>query len=198
MPRLLVMTTLLRQLGRSALFLAALGVVARLHAQQMEVPVATQIALFVKVIAFDRQLQARASGAVTVAIAYQSGHRASNTAREEAEHALVTCEKIGTARVRVVAIDLDSETLSDVLRRERVLILYVAPLQGTDVSEVAAAAQAARVTTLTGVSQYVLRGLAVGVRLQDEKPKLLINIDSAKREGADFSSELLKLAQVVR
>ena len=62
--------------------------------------------------------------------------------------------------------------------------------------DLAITARNANVTTLTGVPQYVALGLAVSVRLQGERPNFVINAEAAKAEGADFSAELLKLAQI--
>jgi hypothetical protein len=47
------------------------------------------------------------------------------------------------------------------------------------------------------VSRYVPLGVAVGARLQAERPRLLLNLQAARRAGADFSAELLKLAEVI-
>jgi hypothetical protein len=66
-----------------------------------------------------------------------------------------------------------------------------------DIAIVADAARAARVTTFTGTPRYLSEGLAVSVRYQGERPKLLINVDAARLEGAEFSAELLQLAQVM-
>jgi hypothetical protein len=67
-----------------------------------------------------------------------------------------------------------------------------------DIGELAAATRKSKVTTFTGTGEYVSLGIAVGVRLEGDRPRLLINVQQAKLEGADFSAELLKLAKVVR
>jgi hypothetical protein len=41
-------------------------------------------------------------------------------------------------------------------------------------------------------------GLAVGVRLQRDRPKIMINLQCARTQGADFTAELLKLAEVMQ
>ena len=177
----------------------AAGAPSRIAAQEMDVPVAIQIPLFLKVMTFDRQLTTRAEGELVVAIAYQSGHRASRSTKDEVARALAVVDQNSSGvRIRAVVIDLDNEVLGDALKRERVLVLYVAPLRGSDIALIAGAARSAGVTTVTGVSAYVALGLAVSVRLQADKPKLLINLTQAKKEGAEFSSELLKLVQVSR
>lgn len=160
----------------------------------MDVPVPMQVALFLKVITFDRNLAIAPETEIVVAVAYQGGYRASVTAKENAMSAL---QLYGNRqKVRAVAIDLDREPLAVALTRHRPSVLYVAPLRGVEIGDLAGTARSAGVTTVTGVPEYISLGLAVSVRLQGERPKLVINAEAAKLEGADFSAELLKLAQI--
>jgi hypothetical protein len=164
--------------------------------QDMDVPVAMQVALFLKVITFDRNLVISPAADMVVAVAYQSGYRASVAAKDDAMGALKLRRNPQT--IHAVAIDLDRESLASALTRHNPSVLYVAPLRAIDVSDVATVARHAGVTTVTGVTEYVGLGLAVSVRLQGERPKLLINPEAARLEGDDFSAELLKIAQIWR
>lgn len=167
-------------------------------AQAGDVPIGLQIPLFLKVVSFDRQLATRMGSELVVGVAYQGGNRESVRAKEDAVRALRDARDVpGTQRVRIEAIDLDRETLAIELVRRRIVVLYVAPLRALNIADVATAARAARVTTITGTPGYLSDGLAVSVRYQGERPKLLINVDAARLEGAEFSAELLKLAQVI-
>ena len=167
-------------------------------AQSGDVPINLQIRLFLKVVSFDRQLASRMDAVLVVGVAYQSGNRESVRAKEDALRALRDAQgAAGVPRLRVVPIDLDKETLAGQLSGHGITVLYVAPLRAMDITVVADAARAAHVTTFTGTPRYLSDGLAVSVRYQGERPKLLINVDASRREGADFSAELLNLAQVM-
>jgi hypothetical protein len=180
-------------------FATSLGVASLLRAAALDVPPALQASLLLKVITFDRLFAARAEVEVTVGIAYQSGNRASTVAKEDIAAALRNARVASPDRlVRVVPIDLDKESVATALGRENLYVLYVAPLRAVDIGDLAAATRKARVTTFTGTGDYVSQGLAVGVRLEGDRPRLLINVQQAKLEGADFSAELLKLAKVVK
>jgi hypothetical protein len=182
-----------------ALCVCMATVTAAAAAQEMQVPVATQIQLFLKVLTFDRQMRSRAGTEVVVGVAYQSGSRASAIAGDVALRALgLAHDSVDGLPVRAVAIDLDNEALAGALAKYRVAVLYVAPLRGVDVASIASAARAAHVMTMTGVPDYVARGLSVGVRLQRDRPKLLVNLTASKLEGSDLSAELLKLAVVTQ
>ncbi len=182
-------------LGAAAALLAGAAAPSRAGAQEMEVPVALQVPLFLKVMTFDRQLVV-SGGELVVAVAYQGGFRASAVAKDEVVRALGAF-RAGEWTVRVEAIDIDRLRLGAALERCGAAVLYVAPLRAVDIAALAAAAREARVTTVTGVPRYVSLGLAVGARLQGDRPKLLINVEAARLEGASFTAELLKLAQVL-
>lgn len=179
-----------------ALLMIVLAAIAphRLSAQEMDLPVSIQVPLFLKVMTFDRQRNLQNETSLVVGIAYQSGFRASATTRTEVERHLRNSTE---RKVRVVLIDLDRDKLSDIMSQQHVTVLYVAPLRAFSIADIASAATAAHVTTITGVPTYVQQGLSVGARLQSERPKLLVNITASRKCGADFTSELLKLAEVI-
>lgn len=165
--------------------------------QEMELPVDLQVSLFLRVLSFDRQLPSRAGDELDVAVVMQRGYRASQKAGDEALSALnESGSNVGGVPVRAAAVDLDTESLADALAQRPVTVLYLTPLRGVDVRELAAEAGAAGALTVSGVPGYVPMGVAVSARLQGERPRLLLNLRAARRAGADFSAELLKLAEV--
>src|SRR5687767_1261167 len=185
--------------ARRCAITAAIGVAyvctpALAEAQDMDVPVQIQVALFLKVLTFDRNLVVSPSSEIVVGVVFQSKYRSSVAAKNIAMTALL--ETRNKRKIRAIAIDLDRETLITALPRHRPSVLYVAPLRAIEIGDLATVARNANVTTLTGVTEYVALGLAISVRLQGERPKLVINAEAAKAEGADFSAELLKLAQI--
>jgi hypothetical protein len=198
-PLLRVSATLRRWAAAAFVLLVAPTLARTAHAQDMDVPVALQMPLFLKVLSFDRQLSARVGPELVVGIVYQSGYRTSTNAKNDAVRALNDVRTTPDGRaVRAVAIDIDRESLTDAVARTRLTMLYVAPLRGYDLANVCAAARTAQATTVTGVARYATQGLAVSVRLEGDRPRLLVNVDAAKSEGAEFSAELLKLAKIVQ
>lgn len=165
----------------------------------MEVPVETQIPLFLKVLTFDRRLYAGTRGDFVFAIAYQSGFRASAQAKDAAVRTIRSVLRSpGELQLVIVEIDLDKQSLADELSRHNVSAMYVAPLRGIEVKAISAAARSAQVTTVTGVPLYVPLGLAVSVRLRADRPKLVVGVDAARLEGADFTAGLLSLSEIWR
>ncbi|MES2178336.1 MAG: YfiR/HmsC family protein [Gemmatimonadota bacterium] len=168
------------------------------RAQEMDAPVAIQIPVLLKVMAFDRQLPLRAPAEIVIGVVFQSGNRTSAMAKDEALHAFVGArEGVGGVPLRAVAIDLDRERLPDVLRAGKFTMLYITPLRGADVAAIASLTREWRVTTLTGVPRYVAQGLGIGVGVKGGRPRILVNLEASKLEGAELGAELLKLADIL-
>jgi hypothetical protein len=55
------------------------------------------------------------------------------------------------------------------------------------------------ITSLTGVPEFVDRGVAIGIGVKpDKRPDILINLLSSRKEGSDFDASLLRIARVVK
>jgi hypothetical protein len=106
-------------------------------------------------------------------------------------------KKIEDIPFRLVSIDIDDTDLASATSRENVDILYITPLRAAEIETITAVSRAEKIMTITGVPDYVELGLAVGIGEEGNKPLIIINLPTAKAEGADFSSKLLKLAKII-
>jgi hypothetical protein len=50
---------------------------------------------------------------------------------------------------------------------------------------------------VTGVPEYVERGLAIGVGVKGERPEIVINLDASRAEGAELNAQVLRIARIV-
>ena len=51
--------------------------------------------------------------------------------------------------------------------------------------------------SVTGISQYVEQGdISLGFGIQNNKPKILVNLTSLDEEGQSFSSDILRIAKI--
>ena len=155
-------------------------------------PAEAQVALFQKIWSLDR---AMLEAPTTIIVVYQSRFRRSLVTKDEMMEAIARSGK----KTRAGPIDLDrgSGELESALARAENAVLYVAPLRAVDVQTVTASAASHGVRTVTAVRDYVGRGVAVGVVLRGKRAAVVIDLTQARREGADFSSQLLKLAEVI-
>jgi hypothetical protein len=170
------------------------------QASEMPVPPPMQASLFAKILTFDRNLEARSGKDLRIAVLYQKMVRTSLQAQEEFVQAMC-----GDPGQRIVGLALKCMALewtgaADVeaaLVRNGIRFLYVAPLRAVAIEEIVAISRARKITTLTGVPGYVEKGIALGLTLRAERPLILVDLTGARAEGANFNSQLLKLARVV-
>lgn len=172
------------------------------RAQEMATPLDVQFALFRKILTFDRKLSAQQGNRkeLTIGILYQQGFRASSKTREEAMRLLAEpdFQKLDGVALRGVAIDVgDGKGLAEKVAGHRLDVLYVAPLRAVGIETITEISRGRKLTTLTGVSEYVEEGLAIGIGTRGGKPLIIVNLTAAKAEGCDLDSQLLKLAKVV-
>lgn len=167
----------------------------------MAVPMNIQYPLFLKILTFDRELAERAGAEVVIGVVYQERVRESWLAKDEFLRAVESSpvERVKELSVRAVAISLDNPAdLEDALVRHEIDVMYVSPLRAFDIGQITQLARARSVLTLTGVPDYVDRGIAIGIGLSGDLPEILINLRAAKAEGADLHASLLRLATLTK
>ena len=171
-----------------------------LGAQDMAVPVETQVPILAKVLEFNRKLAGHREGELVIGILHQRRFRTSLNVAEEVNRAVsrLPAGVVQGRRIRTVAIPFDDQVdLASVLAREQIDVLYVAPLRAVDLDALKATCRASQVVTVTGVPEYVERGLAIGVGVKGERPEIVINLDASRAEGAELNAQVLRIARIV-
>jgi hypothetical protein len=173
---------------------------AACHAQAMAMPAVTQFPLFAKILSYDRQLTRRANGEIVVGILYQSRFRPSLNAGEMVLSAIQhgSVRTISGIPVRAVLVDISGgEEVAEAIASSGANVLYVTPLRTVDVGDIHTVTKRMHLVSMTGVPEYVGEGIALGIDLRDDQPLILINIRAAMEEGADLSSQVLKVAKIL-
>ncbi len=169
-------------------------------AQEAALPVDLQMVVFSQVMRFDRNF-AQGEDEVVLAVLYQSRSRESVEIRNQIFEAFGGEGAFAGRPLRIIGIDVGDRDGKGSLQRmlpSGVDLLYLAPVRSFDVSSVAEAAAELGIPAITGTPDYVDQGLAIGVRREQGRPRILVNLESARAMGSDLSSELLKLARIVR
>jgi hypothetical protein len=168
--------------------------------QDIEVPVALQSKLFCRVLMFDRNLAGEPMREIVIGILYQERFRTSLEVKTEFEDGFreAGLDTLSELPVRLRPMSFNGlEELDGLLSVDSVDVLYLAPLRAVNVEQITALCRKYRILTITGVPEYIPAGVSVGVELKGGKPQIVINTTAAKAEGADFSSQLLKIVKVV-
>jgi hypothetical protein len=153
------------------------------------------------VLAYDRNLKARAREQVRIAVVFKPGLVASERERDAL---LIALEEVaGQARVaglpvRAVALPWqDAVDFRARLAEAGATALYVCGGLEEVTRELARAARERSVLALGGTREQVVKGLAVGLVDRGERAALVVNQRAAAGQGADLASGLLSLAERV-
>jgi hypothetical protein len=184
--------TMVRRAGAAAILLMAFSAPSA-WALEPTVPVDIQAGIIAKLWQLDRNFPKHVP--MTLGVLYQEKFRTSFIVAHD------LCDAFARAKlpVRCILIDISAQpTLADQLTRLGVDAIYIAPLRAIDVGMLVLVSRARRIRTVTAVDEYVMEGAAVGLALQGDHAQIVINLPAARAEGADFSSQLLKLARVIQ
>ena len=157
----------------------------------MPVPVDVQVPILLKVLAFDRHTVEAREKPLVVGVLYQSGFRLSSSVRDEVMEALSRSGPGGPGNrtLKLVAIDAEkNDDLAEPLARREVNVLYVTPLRAFDLGRVVSATRRTGALSVTGVPEYVEAGLSIGIELRQDRPRILVNLEAARAEGADLTA----------
>jgi YfiR/HmsC-like len=188
----------------TALILAGLvaGAARPVAAATEGLPARNQALLLLRVLAYDRNLQARAHGAVTVAVLFRPGDPGS----EERRTALVAAFEdvsrdvvVAGLPVRVEAVPYrDAADLETRLDGLHAAIACVDPSLAGATAEIAQVTRRRSVLTATSSRNLVEAGVAIGVVAQAGRAGLIVNLRAARQEGADLDASLLAVSDVIK
>lgn len=186
---------------RRAVALVLLFVTALAGAEDLDVPMETQVPILLKVLGFDRKVTDRPGEPLRIGVLYQPRVRSSRAVADAFRDAASRSgiRAVADRALQFVAIEFEGEgDLARTLGSAQVDAVYVAPLRAVRIAAVTDITRRRHITTLTGVPGYVVDGLAVGLGVRGQKPEILVNLASHKAEGAQFSAQLLKMARIVQ
>lgn len=173
---------------------------ASTRAEDMPLPAPQQVPLLLKVLTYDRNLEAKSGKELALGIIYDPADRDSARATEEIGSTLFKFagKTVKGLPLKYYTIEYTSPAeMERFIRQKRISVLYVAPGNSRNIAELVKVSQGLSLTTTTGVPDYVRKGIAVGIGLVQDRPQILINLSSAKAEGSDFDASLLRLATIL-
>jgi hypothetical protein len=165
------------------------------------VPPELQAKLFLTALTYDKHLEKRAHAQVDIGILYFPEFAQS---REEALNFSKILEgfkdkKISGRSFQTVILTYEGNGgLKKKIVDEHIDVLFIARGEKKLIEEVLKLTQSEKILSCTSKAEYVSNcGVTMAVALKDNKPKIYLNLSSAKREGADFSAKFLRVAEIV-
>lgn len=165
-------------------------------------PASIQVPIFLKILTFDRNFDNRVKSRLKIAIVYVEEDPASQRAGKEIASALdsYTDKTIKKLPISYVLTRYTTEQkMMDLVKSQEIDVFYLAPGTSKHLAAFLRISREYQIITMTGVPEYVAKGVAVGLDLGDDnKPRILINLTSAKLEGVVFDANLLRLATLLQ
>lgn len=164
----------------------------------MPVPIEIQMALFSRVLLFERNLMAQKDDTLMIGILYQGSDSQSVAVQKDARTVMDGLAEFKKAPFRYSLINIETGVdLASIIMRDRIKLLYVAPGRNIDFNVLSAVSRRYKVITVTGVPAYVDSGVGLGVESVANRPRLVFNLPSLKAASADFSAQILRLSRVI-
>jgi hypothetical protein len=174
---------------------------ARVSAQDRQLPVELQAALLLKVVSYEKTLSTLVEEELVVGIIYQPDLSRSRDTRSVMTRALRSASAAASAGVTVRVVDIPLDGAGELpfdLRGRGVHVVYIAPLRAVRLSDVLAGIGTPGLLSFTGEDGQLRDGVAVGLSLSGDRAVVRIDLVSVRAVGAEFSSQLLKHAQIIR
>ncbi len=184
---------------RLAAWLLALLLCGGAAAADVEVPAELQVALLRKVVRFERGFVERAGAAVVLLLVVRAGSERSERAAAQLGKALEDVRDLAgrPLRVDVVRYETPAALRAAALGGRAALVCLTPGLDG-EVGAIAGALDGVPAITVGADGADVDRGAVLGFELVSARPKIVINVGQARRQGLDWNSELFRLARVVK
>jgi len=171
-----------------------------LASEEMALAAELQIPLLLKVLTYDRNLEAKAGRELAIGIVYDPGDRDSALATDQVGSTLFRFgdKTVKALPIKYYTIEYTSPAdLQRFVKQRGISILYVAPGNSRNLPELVRLSQGLGLTSATGVPEYVRKGVAVGIGVGQDRPQILIKLVAAKAEGSDFDASLLRIAVII-
>jgi len=157
--------------------------------------------ILAKSLTYDDNLLSRAGKEVVVAVLYRAGAEAT---AEDAEAWRQAFDNLASLRFldlpfRALTLPLETaEQLRKAIDQQGIDALFVLGATKDDLAGIQKVTREQKVLTLASREEQVTAGLSLGVFVIDGKTTLIVNLAASREEGAVFSSQLLKLAKVIK
>jgi YfiR/HmsC-like len=159
----------------------------------------TQYTLLLKILTYNKNFLNKATDKVIIGIVFQSSYRPSIDTKETLIDVIDESGlKVENRIVNYILMDLSgSGGFEYFVKNNSPDVLFVLPMRGVNIGSITSVSEKYKIMTFTIVPAYMNDGISTCVNMDGEKPVIIINRNSARNEGVDFSSQLLKVARII-
>jgi len=169
----------------------------RASADEPAVPLDLQVDLISKILKYDRDFSARANPLAKVLIVRRPGNVDSERIARQMKAALGAAPTLGGAKhSEEEVLYTSADALVSMARARKVCLVIFASGFDDEATNVARAFDGFDGLTATTQASAVEKGIVLGFDLVSGRPKMLLNLRQARKQNADFRSDVLKIMKV--
>jgi len=190
----------LKSLLALLLTLALIAAPAGAHADDAVSPTRRAIVI-ARVLAYDGALAARAGATLVIGVLYKKGNPASERGAEEAVKSFKPLESVMVASLPFRALAAPfagASALEALIDKEGVDALFLCDGLDAEMTAIKQISHKRKVLTLGTQESQMKAGVALGVVTESGKLQIVVNLAFSREEGAEFSSDLLRIARVIK
>jgi hypothetical protein len=168
---------------------------------QQDVPPERQVLILARALSYDDDIKSRVGDDVHLAIVSKPGNSTSEQMAAVMQKAFrgISSVKVQGLPLRLSALVFSSgSALASAVSSQGIDVLYVCAGLEADLPAIIEVSRKSRALSIGSREDHMVRGLALGVLPVEGKPTIIVNLGAAKAEGAAFSSDLLRLAKVIK
>ncbi len=162
-------------------------------------PMELQYNILLKVLSYDKNLSRFGTDEIRIGVFYQSGYKLSQTSKDELSES-ISKSKIKNVEKRKISVfysNLDYETPSEFIKDKKISVIYFLPLRAVSIENILTETKKIKILSCAAIQDYITNGVSISFALKSSKTEILVNLKSAKAEGTDFSSQLLKIVRII-
>jgi hypothetical protein len=165
------------------------------------VPARRRAILLTRILAYDDALATRAGSSFVICVVSHKGNAASESQAKEMLGAFKELEKVMISGLpfRATAVQFTTAaSLEAFIDSEGIDALFVCDGTEGDLPAIKLTSRKRKILTVGTTNAQVMAGVSVGVLAEGGKLQIVVNLPQSREEGAEFSSDLLRVARVVR
>jgi hypothetical protein len=168
---------------------------------QVQVPPDRQVLILTRALAYDSELKERVGPDITVGVLSKPGNvdsEAMAAAMLKAFRAILNVKVQGLSLVVRSLSYSNPAALAALVAAQSVDVIYVCNGLEGELPAIMDVSRKRHIVTMASSAAQVEKGLALGVFPIDSRPTIVLNLAAARSEGAAFTSELLRVAKVLK
>lgn len=176
----------------SRFFLAVFFIFWTVSISAMDVPANIQVPLLYKVLNFQKNIQTIKGDTIKIAIVFNDADDESVKVKDDlmTAFAATSSKKIKSRKCKVTPVGADADL-------SMFHVVYFTLGNDTELEAMLELCRPNNILTVTGLADYVNKGVILGLCSENNKPKLFINKKAAQLSKVSFSATLLSLARLI-